>query len=119
MSEFVRRILVPDQWVINYADLLFRFVYLRLGDGSLAGDIVQETFLSAWRSRETSEDRVLTQSERFQLQLHLGVCSLCRKYLQQTSMIIRSVKQLIGSDTITMSEEKKKELNQMFNKKQP
>jgi predicted anti-sigma-YlaC factor YlaD len=65
------------------------------------------------------EDRGLSQSERFQLQLHLGVCSLCRKYLQQTAMIIRSVKQLVGSEKTRMSEEKKNELRQMLNKKQP
>jgi RNA polymerase sigma-70 factor (TIGR02943 family) len=53
MSESIRPALDPDQWITNYADLLFRYVYLRLGDGSTSEDIVQETFLSAWRSRET------------------------------------------------------------------
>lgn len=53
MSESIRRVLDPDQWVSKYADILFRYAYLRLSDTSVAEDIVQETFLNAWRSRET------------------------------------------------------------------
>jgi RNA polymerase sigma-70 factor (TIGR02943 family) len=46
-------VLDPDQWVTKYADMLFRYAYLRLADTTMAEDIVQETFLNAWRSRET------------------------------------------------------------------
>jgi DNA-directed RNA polymerase specialized sigma24 family protein len=53
MSESIRWVLDPDQWVTKYADILFRYVYLRLADTSMAEDIVHETFLSGWRSRET------------------------------------------------------------------
>jgi len=53
MSESIRRVLDPDQWVTKYADILFRYVYLRVTDAAIAEDIVQETFLSGWRSRET------------------------------------------------------------------
>ncbi|RYY15125.1 MAG: zf-HC2 domain-containing protein [Chitinophagaceae bacterium] len=62
------------------------------------------------------EDRTLSQAERFQLRLHLGACSLCRNYLKQTSMIIKSIRQLSGSKKITMNEEKKNELIKMFGK---
>jgi len=60
------------------------------------------------------EDRSLTQPERFQLQLHLGVCSLCRNYLKQTVMIIKAIKKLTGSEKIVMSEQKKNELRKLL-----
>ncbi len=42
-----------DKWVQNYGDLLFAFVYARVQNTSTAEDIVQETFLSGWRARDT------------------------------------------------------------------
>ena len=61
------------------------------------------------------EDRSLSQSERFRLHLHLGVCSLCRNYLQHTSVIVKSLKSLIGSKTNNLSEQKKNEIREMLN----
>lgn len=43
----------PDNWVNNYADELYRYTLARIHDTGYAEDIVQETFLSAWRARET------------------------------------------------------------------
>ena len=43
----------PGKWIDEYADELFRYSLTRVGDSHFAEDIVQETFLSAWRSRET------------------------------------------------------------------
>lgn len=40
-----------SQWVELYGDILFRFSMLRVRDTSAAEDIVQETFLSALKSR--------------------------------------------------------------------
>ncbi|RYZ35217.1 MAG: sigma-70 family RNA polymerase sigma factor [Sphingobacteriales bacterium] len=53
MSENAQRVLSPQLWVNNYADMLFRYVYLRLADKEVAEDLVQETFLNAWKSRST------------------------------------------------------------------
>jgi RNA polymerase sigma-70 factor (ECF subfamily) len=39
----------PNLWVEQYADLLYRFALLRVSDGDLARDLVQETFISAWK----------------------------------------------------------------------
>jgi RNA polymerase sigma-70 factor (TIGR02943 family) len=52
--------LLPETWVNKYSDELFRYTLVRINDTGLAEDIVQETFLSAWRARadfkaETSE----------------------------------------------------------------
>ena len=53
MKDTRSHTLVPDQWVTNYADLLYRYVYFRLADTLMSEDLVQETFLSAWKSRDT------------------------------------------------------------------
>lgn len=42
----------PDRWVDNYSDELYRYVLSRVNDSGFAEDIVQETFLSAWRYKE-------------------------------------------------------------------
>jgi RNA polymerase sigma-70 factor (ECF subfamily) len=43
----------PDQWVHQYADALYSFTLPRVNDSALAQDIVQETFLSAWKARDS------------------------------------------------------------------
>jgi RNA polymerase sigma-70 factor (TIGR02943 family) len=47
------RIFLPEKWVDNYANELYRFAIVRVKDVGFAEDIVQETFLSAWRAKET------------------------------------------------------------------
>ncbi|MBI1914089.1 MAG: sigma-70 family RNA polymerase sigma factor [Planctomycetes bacterium] len=42
----------PAHWVDRHGDCLFRYALLRLRDAALAEDMVQETFLTALRSRE-------------------------------------------------------------------
>ncbi len=43
----------PDQWINQYADALYGYTLPRVNDAALAEDIVQETFLSAWKARDT------------------------------------------------------------------
>jgi RNA polymerase sigma-70 factor (ECF subfamily) len=42
----------PSRWVDEHGDALYRFALLRVKDPELAGDLVQDTFLSALRARE-------------------------------------------------------------------
>lgn len=42
----------PDSWVGAYGEALFRFAVLRVGDVAAAEDLVQETFLAAWKGRD-------------------------------------------------------------------
>lgn len=49
--------LQPSLWLERYGDLLYRYAYLRLGESSVAEDIVQETLLSAWQHRGQFEKR--------------------------------------------------------------
>jgi RNA polymerase sigma-70 factor (TIGR02943 family) len=39
-----------NKWVNNYGDMLYRFALPRVRDEELAKDLVQETFLAAWRN---------------------------------------------------------------------
>jgi RNA polymerase sigma-70 factor (TIGR02943 family) len=39
-----------DSWVDKYSDELYGFAYSRLNDKEQAEDIIQETFISAWKS---------------------------------------------------------------------
>jgi len=45
--------LMPDNWVTNYADALYAYCISRVNDVQAAEDIVQNTFLSAWKARDT------------------------------------------------------------------
>ncbi len=42
-----------SNWVDNYADWLFSFAFYKVGKKEDAEDLVQETFLSAYKGRET------------------------------------------------------------------
>jgi len=43
-------ILNPDKWINNYSDYLFNYAVVRVNDGDLAKDLVQETFFSGLKS---------------------------------------------------------------------
>lgn len=44
--------LQPEKWVETYGDLLYAFTKARVSSAEIAEDIVQDTFLSAWKARE-------------------------------------------------------------------
>lgn len=46
-----RHELNPSQWSVEYRDYLVNFARSRVGDHAQAEDLVQETFLSAWKGR--------------------------------------------------------------------
>ncbi len=52
MQEILKN-LNPEQWVRNYADALYAYTVVRVTDVQQAEDIVQNTFLSAWKARDT------------------------------------------------------------------
>ena len=41
----------PELWVQKYSDALYAYTIVRVNDSGLAEDLVQETFLSAWKNR--------------------------------------------------------------------
>jgi RNA polymerase sigma-70 factor (TIGR02943 family) len=50
-SHFNTHTLQPDNWIRLYADALYAYAVARVQDSAVAEDLVQETFLSAWRAR--------------------------------------------------------------------
>ena len=46
-------ILEPEKWIDNYADELFRYAMGKTGKTALAEDLVQETFLSALKAKDS------------------------------------------------------------------
>ncbi len=42
----------PERWVDQYADVLYSFAWSRLNNRASAEDVVQETFLAAFRSKD-------------------------------------------------------------------
>jgi RNA polymerase sigma-70 factor (ECF subfamily) len=47
----------PAAWVDRYGDMLVQYAYARVGRLDAAEDAVQETFLAAWRARESFDGR--------------------------------------------------------------
>ncbi len=47
----------PARWVDRYGDALLRFALSRVGRQEVAEDLVQETFMAAWRARESFDGR--------------------------------------------------------------
>lgn len=43
----------PDKWVDLYADQLYVYTYTRVQDRGIAEDLVQESFLSAWKAKDS------------------------------------------------------------------
>jgi len=43
----------PKKWIDNYADQLYAFCQTRINSSNISEDLVQETFLSAWKAKET------------------------------------------------------------------
>ncbi len=41
----------PDQWLILYGDILYRYGLTRVRDPDIAEDLVQETLLAALKSK--------------------------------------------------------------------
>ena len=66
----------PDQWVEAHGDYLFNFAIGQLRDSSVAEDLVQDTFLAAFKARErfggqSSERTWLTGILRHKIYDHL------------------------------------------------
>ena len=47
----------PEKWISEYGDFLYSFARSRVADQETAEDLVQETLLSAWRSKDRFEGR--------------------------------------------------------------
>ena len=53
MAEEKKPGLEPEKWIERYSDYLYSFAYARLRKEEVAQDLVQDTFFSALRARDT------------------------------------------------------------------
>ncbi|VAV83803.1 Probable RNA polymerase sigma factor HI1459 [hydrothermal vent metagenome] len=53
MSDTKKHTLNPNKWVILYADYLFNYAVTRVDNGDLAKDLVQETFFSGIKGKDS------------------------------------------------------------------
>ncbi|MEO0415865.1 MAG: sigma-70 family RNA polymerase sigma factor, partial [Verrucomicrobiota bacterium] len=51
-SQRPNHILKPEDWNANYRESLIRFAHQKVSDLGAAEDLVQETFISAWKARK-------------------------------------------------------------------
>lgn len=42
-----------NEWIKNYSDTFFNYIHARLKDKTAAKDILQETFIAAWKNRSS------------------------------------------------------------------
>jgi RNA polymerase sigma-70 factor (TIGR02943 family) len=56
-----------ENWVDEYASILLAFTVVRVNDNSIAEDIVQETFISAWKNRENFKGEASTKNWLFKI----------------------------------------------------
>lgn len=47
-----------EKWVSDYGDMLYRFALPRVNDADIAKDLVQDTFLAAWRNYENFKGEI-------------------------------------------------------------
>ncbi len=47
----------PANWVDRYGDVMLNYAQARVGKREVAEDLVQETFLAAWRARDTFDEK--------------------------------------------------------------
>jgi len=52
----------PEEWVSKYADKLYAFARARVSSDEVAQDIVQDTFLSAWKGKDGYRGEASEQS---------------------------------------------------------
>jgi len=45
--------LEPEKWIDKYADALYSYAFARVNRQDVAEDLVQDTFVSAWKARES------------------------------------------------------------------
>jgi RNA polymerase sigma-70 factor (ECF subfamily) len=60
----------PEAWVDRYGDALYRYALLRLRSADLAADVVQDTFLEAFRVRHSFESRSTERTWLFGILRH-------------------------------------------------
>lgn len=86
--------LSPSDWISNYADALYAYAKPRVNDAQLAEDLVQETFLSAWKAREGFKGEASEKSWLFTILKH----KIIDHYRKKSKEIIHSASEQDATD---------------------
>jgi RNA polymerase sigma-70 factor, ECF subfamily len=70
MAEMDSYRLQYEQWVRSFAPQLYRYAYRMTGRHAVAEDLVQETFMEAWRSIASQRDESRARGWLFQILRH-------------------------------------------------
>lgn len=87
----------PGKWVDNYADTLYAYTMARVNDMQQAEDIVQNTFLSAWKGRETYKGQASEKNWLFAI-LKNKIIDHFRKQSQNKVTAIADEKEMYFED---------------------
>jgi RNA polymerase sigma-70 factor (TIGR02943 family) len=88
-------LLDPDQWIKLYSDALYSYTLPRVNDSAQAEDIVQETFLSAWKARDSFKGDASEQSWLF------TICKnkIIDHYRKKARDIVQPLPEKAGTDS--------------------
>jgi RNA polymerase sigma-70 factor, ECF subfamily len=81
-------LLHPEGWVDQYGDILFRFAFQRVGDASVAEDLVQETFLAAMRTKDRFQGQSSEKTWLFAILKHKIIDHFRSKKYKQSDVNI-------------------------------
>lgn len=95
----------PQLWVQKYADVLYVYTVARVTDTGVAEDIVQDTFLSAWKNRESYKGEASEKNWLF---------SICKNkiidyYRKNARSVVRTAKEDIPENDFNEAEHWTKE----------
>ena len=76
----------PDRWVDDHGDALFGYAMLRLRDADLAAEVVQETFLEAFRGRSNFHGQSTERTWLVGILKHKIIDQFRRKAIRERGM---------------------------------
>jgi len=88
------------QWVNDYSDMLFAYAHQRVKDRDAAKDIVQETFLAAWRNVDNYKGEASEKNWLFVILKH----KLIDHYRKQSSHATEALQSTAGNDNLHFDE---------------
>lgn len=75
----------PDSWVQRYGNELYRFAFQRVRNAEESADVVQETFLAAWKARDGYRGEISERNWLFTI-LKRKIIDLYRKRKDTVSL---------------------------------
>lgn len=91
-----------EQWVDDYGDYLFSYAHLRINNRQLAEDLVQETFLSALKARDTFNNKSTVKTWLTSILKH----KILDTYRKSATSVINTLQAADLSEFITEGENK-------------